>query len=329
LDKHDLLYGWLRDDVFPRIGLSHYDGPVDVYRLSSSNSVYLYKAFGSGSEFKVIGKFYGSESDSNERKRYLLRREYESLRQMAELGLDKGPYRVVRCLGFNESINNVLVTEYVEGTRLDAIIKEAIYNDRSWFLREALSKLARFLYLLHSRSIDYNVKVNFEHEYGYSRRTLSRLKGLSPVSGDDFDALHELAKRWRNKPWMWFSPSSQIHGDCTPTNFIFGKDPELAALDLERSKRSDPTYDLGRVAGELKHSFISFTRNGWRSESFITHFYREYCSHGESPQRLFNEITGRSPFYQAITELRIAKNHWVSPDHRRRLVDEAKNCLRY
>ena len=81
LDKHDLLYGWLRDDVFPRIGLSHYDGPVDVYRLSSSNSVYLYKAFGSGSEFKVIGKFYGSESDSNERKRYLLRREYESLRQ--------------------------------------------------------------------------------------------------------------------------------------------------------------------------------------------------------------------------------------------------------
>jgi aminoglycoside phosphotransferase (APT) family kinase protein len=329
LSKHDPLYGWLRDYVFPIIGLSYYDGIVDVYQLNGSHRIYLYKALRDGSKFKVVGKFYGRESDSKDRKTPALMHEYEGLRRIAELGLDKGPYRAVRCLGFNECIDNVLVTEHVEGDRLDAIIKEAIFNGGSWLLREALSKLARFLYLVHSRSIDYNVKVNFKDEYDYFRKTLSRLRGLPPISSDDFDTLHELAKDWRRKPWMWSASSSQIHGDCTPANFILGKDPELAALDLERSKRSDPAFDTGRVAGELKHNFMAFAGNGLSAESFITHFYKEYCSQDGSSEQLFNEITKRNPFYQATTELRIAKNHWVYPDHRQRLVEEAKKCLRY
>ena len=38
-------------------------------------------------------------------------------------------------------------------------------------------------------------------------------------------------------------------------------------------------------------------------------------------------VTRRLPFFMALTELRIARNEWLSWQHRRRLAREARACL--
>src|SRR5665648_668018 len=66
-----------------------------------------------------------------------------------------------------------------------------------------------------------------------------------------------------------------IHGDATPTNFLF-PNGRAVALDLERLRVGDRLWDLSWVAGELKHAW------GWRtadfsgSEAGIRHFFRMY-----------------------------------------------------
>jgi hypothetical protein len=92
-------------------------------------------------------------------------------------------------------------------------------------------------------------------------------------------------------------------------------------------QRADRVFDLGRIAGELKHAFL---QAGDRSaaEPFIGHFLWEYSCHFPDRQSAFRSICSRVPFQMALTLLRIARNDWVSQDHRRRLIEEAKLILR-
>ncbi len=325
LDQRDPLYGWMTHDILPQTGLRSPNPTIQVYWLNASHKVYLYEALHNGLKFQVVGKFYGKDPAPYEDKRFRLRLEVDNICRLRGLGFDNGPYRVVRCLGHNEYINCALMLDYAPGHKLDHFIKDAIYQGHKTGLYRALSDLAHFLSLLHSRSRD-QAKVNFNQEYAYFQKTLSHLTGRAYVSGEDIHRLHELARLWRKKPAMWLAPSVQVHGDCTPTNLIFSEYPKLVVVDLERSRRSDPAFDTGRVAGELKHHFMMLTGDGEEAEPFIHHFYREYCS--SSFLNTFQEITERNPFYQAVTELRIAKNYWLTPDYRRLLVQEAKKCLR-
>jgi hypothetical protein len=87
-------------------------------------------------------------------------------------------------------------------------------------------------------------------------------------------------------------------------------------------------FDTGRIAGELKHFFMRATGNKDAAEPFIGHFLWEYACHFPNRDSAFQSITGRTPFYMGITLLRIARNSWVDPEYRHRLVNEAKECLR-
>ena len=100
------------------------------------------------------------------------------------------------------------------------------------------------------------------------------------------------------------------------------------AIDLERMRRADRAFDLGRIAGELQHFFIQATGNKYAAEPFIGHFLWEYACHFPDRGRAFQAITNRLPFQMALTLLRIARNSWVSQPHRQRLVAEAKIILR-
>jgi Ser/Thr protein kinase RdoA (MazF antagonist) len=126
---------------------------------------------------------------------------------------------------------------------------------------------------------------------------------------------------------MWEDEQVWLHGDATPANFLFGHGMDVAAIDLERMKRGDRMFDVGRIAGELQHSFMAGTGDKARAEPFIGHFLWEYCGHFPDQESAFQSITLRLPFYMAVNLLRIARNGYISPDYGARLVSEAKLLL--
>ena len=118
-----------------------------------------------------------------------------------------------------------------------------------------------------------------------------------------------------------------VHGDATPTNFIFHPEDGVTAIDLERMRRSDRAYDLGLIASELKHHFAWRMLRADAAEPFISHFLRAYCDHFEDPASIFKTITYRNRFFMALGELRIAQNEWIQKEHRTWLAEEAFRCL--
>ena len=126
---------------------------------------------------------------------------------------------------------------------------------------------------------------------------------------------------------MWQDRQVWLHGDATPANFLFGHDLDVAAIDLERMKRGDRVFDVGRVAGELQHAFMRDSGDRHQAEAFIGHFLWEYSSHFPDHEQTFESITARAPYYMALNLLRIARNGYISQGYGRRLVRHAKRML--
>ena len=126
---------------------------------------------------------------------------------------------------------------------------------------------------------------------------------------------------------MWGDRQVWLHGDATPANFLFGHGLDVAAIDLERMKRGDRMFDVGRVAGELQHAFMREGGGKRRAEPFIEHFLREYSSHFPDRQQMLESVSGRAPYYMALNLLRVARNDYIDPDYRGRLVGQAKSLL--
>jgi len=57
-----------------------------------------------------------------------------------------------------------------------------------------------------------------------------------------------------------------VHGDATPSNFLFGEGLSVMAIDLERMRRADRVFDLGRIAGELQHFYMQATGNKYDAQ---------------------------------------------------------------
>src|SRR6202008_4599478 len=137
-----------------------------------------------------------------------------------------------------------------------------------------------------------------------------------------------LRDRWRERPLMWQDQQVWLHGDATPANFLFGDGMDVAAIDLERMKRGDRMFDVGRVAGELQHAFMRDSGDRHRADPFIGHFLREYSSHFADRQGMFESVTARAPYYMALNLLRIARNDYIDRDYGGRLTSQAKRLLR-
>jgi hypothetical protein len=103
---------------------------------------------------------------------------------------------------------------------------------------------------------------------------------------------------------------------------------DVAAIDLERMKRGDRMFDVGRIAGELQHAFMVGTGDKYRAEPFIGHFLWEYCSHLPDRDAAFISVTGRAPYYMGLNLLRIARNDYISEQYSAQLVEQAKVLLR-
>jgi len=293
-----------------------------AFRLSGSNVVYAYQEKFSG--VRVICKFYGPQAAK-------ARQEYEGLETLRRYNLIGSPHHVIRPLGFNRDINGVLAVEYYAGEEFSHAITRATQHQDDAHLYRRLTALAYFLATQHDRTANGD-GVDFESDCRYLDTVAGRLRTAHRIGADDAGTLSQLRDRWRDRPLMWQDQQVWLHGDATPANFLFGDDLDVAAIDLERMKRGDRMFDVGRVAGELQHAFMrdSGDQPGGRhrAEPFIGHFLWEYSCHFPDRQQMFESVTARAPYYMALNLLRIARNDYIDSYYSGRLVRQAKRLLK-
>ena len=324
LSSRDPLHPYLVHDVLPQIGVCTRAAEFRVFSMKD-DKVYLYEDRHSCAQ--VVGKFFVNNGYHPANAIERMRQEFDNLRLLRGYGLASYPHHIVRPLGTNAYLNGLLVEEYTTGVPLSAFIYQAIHQGRSQPLFEKLTALAYFLATLHNRTAT-GVGVGFHQDCAYLDRLVRKLQAKQVIGAWDADELSWLRERWREKPRMWEDNQVLVHGDATPSNLLFGRGLTVIAIDLERMKRADRTFDLGRIAGELQHYFLQGAGNKHAAEPFIGHFLWEYACHFPDRDRAFRSITGRLPFQMALTLLRIARNSWVSAPQRGRLVEEAKIILR-
>jgi len=254
-------------------------------------------------------------------------KEYSDLLYLRRLGFTSTPHYVVRPLGYNSGIGNALVVEYLEGDPLSSVISGAIFDGNGGRLYRKLAALAHFLATLHNRTAG-DWRVNHDETHEYACKLIRSLVGKWGMGTSDSGELYFLLDQWRARSFMWEDRSVLVHGDATPSNFLFGRASHTMAIDCERMKWADRVFDLGRLCGELKHFFLQVTGDAYAAEPFVGHFLWEYCCHFPDRMSAFRAITRRTPFHMGITLLRIARNSWIDWDYRWRLVAEAKAILR-
>jgi Phosphotransferase enzyme family len=322
----DPLYGFLRRIIRDRLGVGEPRPAFRVFRLSGSNEVYAYEE--KHSRVKIICKFYGTRFGRDlDRAAWMARQEYEGLETLRRYNLVGSPHHVIRPLGFSRDINGVLAVEYYSGEEFSQAITRATRHRDDAHLYWRLKALAFFLATQHNRTAN-GKGVDFTPDCRYFDTLVGRLKKTQRIGQCDIDELSSLRDRWRERPRMWQDQQVWLHGDATPANFLFGHDMDVAAIDLERMKRGDRMFDVGRVAGELQHAFMSTVGDRHRAEPFIGHFLWEYSCHFPDRQRTFESITARVPYYMALNLLRIARNDYIGRDYGGRLVGRAKKLLR-
>ncbi|MGE4300622.1 MAG: phosphotransferase [Victivallaceae bacterium] len=326
LPESDPLYGYLRYDIQPQLGAGTGDKIFRVFKLESSNDVYLYEEKYSGT--RMVGKFFVSDRERNvDAAARRMNRERHHMDMMRGYGFTGTPHYIARPLGCNPSLNQLLVVEYCYGESLSSVIKRAIAGRDNGLLFGKLTALAYFLSAFHNRTANGH-NVDFNDTCNYFDSLLSRLRIENVISQNSADEFVWLRDRWREQPRMWQDVQVFVHGDATPENFFFGDGLNVISFDLERLRCADRVFDTGRLAAELMHFFIMETGNKYAAEPFIGHFLWEYACHFPDRDSAFRATAGRVPFYMGMTFLRIARNHWLSWEYRQRMIQEARQCLR-
>lgn len=317
LDYYDPLYEILFSRVFPYV-----NSPLfHVNRMS--RKAYKYTEDKTG--VSIIGKFFQLNDPKYERIQRI-KGEYDNLNKIRSYGFDTHPNYVARPITKDERIGLALVEEFIYGRDLDYYLKKAVYKGDGQALKWRLSQLASFLYALHKKTELYE-HVNLDSVSAYFQKIINKLQRQTVISEDERESFTRQMYNWLNSNLL-NAGSVIVHGDATPTNFIFTDNGDVVAIDLERLKSGDIAYDIGMICGEIKHSFLWRSGDINISEGFIRHFLKSYASHFPDSNEAFRGITLRNPFYMAMTELRIARNDFLDWNYRKRLVYEALQCLR-
>ncbi len=318
LDYADPLYEILTSCVCPDVREPYFH----VNRMSSRK---VYKYTEGKTKTAIIGKFFRLD-DTKQERLVRIKGEFDNLQQIRRYGFDTFPNYVVRPIARDDRIGLALIEEFIDGRSLDYYLKRAIYERDAASLKGRLSELASFLYTLHVKT-EAKARVDLDPVSLYFQKVLGKLQAQGVLAPGESKGYLRLMDTWLNRTLLQKAKSVIVHGDATPTNFIFNGRGNVVAIDLERMRSSDMAYDVGMVCGELKHAFLWRTGDPCASEPFIRHFLKRYSGHFSDCKRAFREITARNPFYMALTELRIARNSYLDRTCRKRLAREAFACL--
>lgn len=326
LPKNDPLYEYIRWEIQEKINLS---GSLEyrVFKMRASNNVYLYEE--TQSNIRIIGKFYFRNSSIDRHMAHqALTHEYECLNYMRTQGFcGEDCHYIARPLGMNSDLNELLLEEACYGETLTNIIERSIQENNTKLLYEKLTALAFFLSKFHNRTAIAN-PVDFRPVTQYARRMADYLLEKNYISNHRHGKMHQLFSNWGDWPIMWSDNQVVVHGDATPENFLFGDGMHVISFDLERLRRADRLFDVGRLAAELGHFFQLHTHSRINAEPFIGHFIWEYSCHFPDREAAFAAITQRLPFYMGINYLRIARNSYFSWDYRQSLLNAGMECLK-
>ncbi len=306
-------------------------GEVARETLPSSREVCRFTFSGNGAA--VVGKFYRAYPAATPADRGLVQ-EYGHYLRAAELGLTEGLARIPRLLGRRPGLLLGLLLEAVPGPDLDRLIRGALEQDKLAELRRGLESLAELLAFFHSRPLP-ETAVSGQEALSYLDKLLLQLRrqGLLSLANEEDLRLERAA--WEVKLAQFPDRQVLVHGDATPTNFLFpgngglGGPPHgrAVALDLERLRAADRLWDLSWVAGELKHAWAWRTGHAAAAEAAIGHFFAAYLESQPHSPDLAERLYLLNPFYMALAELRIARNGYLDWEYRRWLVAEATRCL--
>jgi hypothetical protein len=322
----DNLYQFLSKIMSDQARESFSEPDFRIFRISRHKEVYAYEE--SSSRARVVCKFYWPRMNwDRDRATQAAFHEYDSLEILRGYNLVGSPHHVIRPLGFDREINCALALEYYAGERLSHSIHHAVRHHDDDRLFRRLTALAYFLATQHDRTAN-GMPVNFEPDCNYFSHLVSTLLKRRRIGQWDVDELSWLCDIWRGRSRMWEDQQVWLHGDATPANFLFGPGMDVVAIDLERAKRGDRMFDIGRIAGELQHAFMVGTGHKHLAEPFIGHFLWEYSCHFRERELTFKSITSRAPYYMGLTLLRIARNDYITNDYGGRLIRQAKRLLR-
>jgi thiamine kinase-like enzyme len=315
---------YLKSEIFPQIANPPY-GAISATRISDRRPVFLYQDEPSRS--RIVGKYYQFGKLGLEEAWQKAEKEYFNLTLLRDrVGMKDNHYNIISPLGRNKVLSALLTLEKAAGQTLDYYIARAIFDNHTQELFYKLSDLARFFVRLH-RNSDTGKPVSANLPQWYLGSILATLKDSLNGIYDQQAEINYLAAGWWNREGIFKDHEVIVHGDATPTNFLFNHQ-KVTGIDLEKMKWTDRCWDLGFIAAELKHHYMWRAGDGKKAEPFIGHFLWEYAvAFGDT--RIFYSITRRLPLYMALGLLRIARNGWLDEKYRYKLIGEAILCLKY
>jgi hypothetical protein len=307
--------------------LSHLGGSpnrgLDVKRLRASRPVFRFSLPGDG--MGLVGKFFHDQVPTTPQDRSL-EREYRNYLAAPGWGLTAAGL-IPRLVGQSPGLRLGLLLEGIPGPDLDYYLSEAAQGRDLEACLEKVDKLAELLGFFHTRPLSPQ-PVSPGPVLAYFQKLRGQLQALGLLSPEEVKALAAESQAWEARLAAYPDRQVLLHGDATPTNFLF-PDGRAAAVDLERLRPGDRLFDLSWVAGELRHAW------GWRgrdfgdSEAVIQYFFRSYLDALPGDAILTRRIYVLNPLYMALAELRIARNAYLSWEYRRALVAEAQRCLNF
>ena len=284
-----------------------------VFRLSSTDG-----------RVAVVGKFFSAYPPVTSQDLSLMQ-EYCNYQQAPAWGLTSGVPLIAPVLGQKPHLRLGLLLQDIPGPDLDFYLAKTTTSGDYSTLFTYLDQLARWLASLHSRLLTRR-QVDHKPASDYFQKLQSQLQQIGLLTSREEIIFRKEINTWENLFSLWADYEVLIHGDATPTNFLYS-DGGVVAVDLERLRQADRLWDLSWVAGELKHAWGWRTDNFAASEPAISHFFQAYLTSLGAEEGLAQRLFALNPFYMAMAELRIARNDYLSWDYRRALIAEAIRCL--
>jgi aminoglycoside phosphotransferase len=308
--------------LLAQLGVSR-DRDLQVERLRASRPVFRFSVQGDGAG--LVGKFYRDEVPTTPQDRSLTQ-EYRNYQAAPGWGL-KAAGLIPRLVGQSPGLRLGLLLEAIPGPDLDHYLLAAAYGQGKETCLQKVGQLAELLAFFHTRPLT-PLPAASEPVLAYFQKLRGQLHAQRIITPEEVAGLAEEAQAWEALLQEYPDRQVLLHGDATPTNFLF-PDGRVVALDLERLRPGDRLFDLSWVAGELRHAWGWRGRDFGESEAVIQHFFRSYLDALPGDALLTRRIYDLNPLYMALAELRIARNAYLSREYRRALVAEAQRCLKH
>ena len=296
---------------------------LNVERLRASRPVFRFSLPGNG--VGLVGKFFHDQVPINSQDRSL-EQEYRNYLAAPAWGLTAAGL-IPRLVGQAPGERLGLLLEGLPGPHLDHYLSEAVLGGGEGACWQRVEKLAELLAFFHTRPLPCQ-PVSPEPALAYFEKLRGQLSAQGLLSPVEVEELVEESQAWEARFGDYPDRHVLLHGDATPTNFLF-PDDRVVAVDLERLRPGDRLFDLSWVAGELRHAWGWRGRDFGESEAVIQCFFRSYLAAFPGDDDLARRIFALNPFYMALAELRIARNSYLTWEYRRALVAEAQRCLSF